>query len=159
MPLHLQIPNPNLPVLQTMTKGMFIDWSWVYNVLVMLANSRSSATEDNIVAIGSQWLYIVFLTICLLLEDIVGHQLTVVFLEASQYVRDGVVDRIGRVVMVISKVHFLDPWKHLLHENLLRSHHLSEQTHFLGVCNPHVGICVVGCAFRDYKRTLLHQAD
>ena len=82
-----------------------------------------------------------------------GHQLTVVVLKSIKHVCDGVVDRIGRAVVDIRKVHFLDHGIFFLHESLIHSRHLLEQTHYLGVCDPHVGIRMGGCDIRDDQRT------
>ena len=38
------------------------------------------------------------------------------------------------------------------HERLLHSCHFSKHTHFIGVCNLHVGICVGGCTVLDGNR-------
>ena len=88
-----------------------------------------------------------------------GHQLTVLVLQASQYIRHGVVDLIGRTVADICKVSFLDCVSNLLHKSLLHSCHLSEKTHFFGVCDPHVGICVGGCSIWDDEQTRVSQVD
>ena len=55
------IANPNLPVLWTITYVIFTDWIWVYYVLVMLANSRSSSMAKNMIVIRHRGWYFVFL--------------------------------------------------------------------------------------------------
>ena len=49
------------------------------------------------------------------LEELMGHQLTVVGVEVSQHIRDGVVDRIGHAVADICEVRFLGCGNNLLH--------------------------------------------
>ena len=80
-------------------------------------------------------------------------------MKAVQHVRDGVVDRIGLAVADIREVRFLERGKHLLHKGLLQSCHLSEQTHSLGVCDPHVRICVGSFAVQDDERTRVSWLD
>ena len=46
-----------------------------------------------------------------------------------------------------------------LHKILLHSHHLLGQTHFIGVCDPHVGIHVGSCAIQDDEQTLVSRVD
>ena len=46
-----------------------------------------------------------------------------------------------------------------LHKSLLHSRHLLEQTHYLGVCDLHVGIHVGGCAVQDNERNRLSWVD
>ena len=86
------------------------------------------------------------------LEELVGHQLTVVVFKVSQHIRDGVVDRIVCEVADIREVCFLDRGNNSLQGIYIHSRRLSEQTHSLGVCDPHVGIRVSGCVVRDDKR-------
>ena len=93
------------------------------------------------------------------LKELVGPQLTAVVLEVIQHVRHGVVDWIGRAVADIHKVRVLERGNNLLHGSLLHSRHLSEQTHFLGVCDSHAGIRVGSCAVRDDERTRVSRVD
>ena len=58
-------------------------------------------------------------------KELMGNQVTVVVLEAIQHVRDGVVDRIVRVVADIREVRFIDHVKKFLHKSLIHSRHLS----------------------------------
>ena len=89
----------------------------------------------------------------LALEKLVRHQLTVVVLEKSYHVHHGVIDWVCCPVADIQEIRFLDHVNGLLHESLLYSHDFLKHTHFLGVSDPHVGICVGGCAVRDDDRT------
>ena len=93
------------------------------------------------------------------LRELVGHQMTVVVLKASQQVHGGAVDRIGCAVADIREVRFLDRGNVFLYESLLHYCHLLEQTHSIGVCDPHVGICVGGCAIRDDESTRVSRLD
>ena len=93
------------------------------------------------------------------LEELVGHQPTVVVLKVSQHVHDGVVDRIGRAIADIIEVRLFEYVINLMHKSLLESRHLSEQTHSLGMCDPHVGIHVGGCAVRDDEWNRVSQVD
>ena len=88
-----------------------------------------------------------------------GHQLTVLVLVAIQYIQHGVVDLIGRTVTNIRQVRFLYCVSNLLHKILLHPCHLSEQTHFIGVCDPHVGIHVGGCSIWDDEQTRVIQVE
>ena len=54
-----------------------------------------------------------------------GNQLTVVVLEVSQHICDGVIDKIGRAVAYIRELRFLDRGKTILNKSLLHSRHLS----------------------------------
>ena len=63
-----------------------------------------------------------------------GHQLTAVVLKVIQYVRNGVIDRIGRAVADILKVRFLYRGNNFLHESLIHSRYLLEQAQSLWVC-------------------------
>ena len=89
----------------------------------------------------------------LVLEKLVGNQMTVFFLEASEHVCHGVIDGVCCVTADILKIRFLDRGNDLLHENLLDSRHFLKYTHFLGVRNLHVRINMGGCAIRDDKWT------
>ena len=93
------------------------------------------------------------------LEDIMGNQLTLVVLRASQHVRDGAVDRIGLAVVDIREVRALERGNNLLHESLIHSRQLLEQTHSVGVCNPHVEIRLGSCAVQDDERTRVSWLD
>ena len=92
------------------------------------------------------------------LEKILRHQLTVVVLEAIQNVCHGVVDSFFSVAD-IHRVRFLDCGNYLLHGSLIYSCHFMNQKQFLGVCNPHVGIFVGGCAVQDDELTRVSWLD
>ena len=61
--------------------------------------------------------------------------------------------------MDICEVRFLKRGNNLLHESLLISRHLLEQTHYLSVCNPYDGICVDSCAVWDDEQTQVSGVD
>ena len=70
-----------------------------------------------------------------------------------EYARHSVDDVVHGPVADIRKICFLDRAKYLLHKSLFHSRHLTEQAHFLGVRDPHIGVYVGGCAVRIDERT------
>ena len=92
-------------------------------------------------------------------KKLVGHQLTIVVLEVSHHIHHSVVDSICCPFSDIHEVHFLDNWNDLLHNILIYSRHFSKQAHFIGVRDPHVRICVGGCAIWDDERTEVDWVD
>ena len=86
-------------------------------------------------------------------KELVWHQLTVVFLRLRDYACHGVVYGVCRPVADICQIIYIDRAKTLLDEILFHSRHLTEQGHFLGVCDPHIGFCVGGCAAKNDERT------
>ena len=79
-------------------------------------------------------------------KELVRHQLTVI-------------NRVRCPVVDIFQLRCLYRAKTLLDESLFHSHHLTEQTHFLGVHDPHIGVRVRGRAVWNDERTRVIQVN
>ena len=76
-----------------------------------------------------------------------------------EYSRHGVVDGVCGPVADIRQICLLDRANNLLHESLFRSSQLTEQAHFLGVHNPHIGVRMGGRSVRNDERTQVSRVD
>ena len=74
------------------------------------------------------------------------------FLQIHEYALHGVIYRVCRPVADIHLVRCLDRANDFLDESLLHSRHLTEQAHFFGVRDTHIGVRVGGCAVRNDER-------
>ena len=141
------------------------DVNYVHSLVLSVRRSGDVGELENFFGGGEYRRYRVSRIVdCLLddiftLEELVGHQLTIVVLEVSQHIRNNVVDIIGSTVVDICEVRFLDRGHNILHESLLHSRKFLERTHFIGVCNPNAEIFVCGCAVRDDDLTHVSRAD
>ena len=93
-----------------------------------------------------------FLNNLLLFKELVRNQLTVVFLHMCEYYRHGVVYGVRRPVADIRQMRCLDCANDFLYKSLFQSRHLTEQAHFLGVRDPHIGVCVGSSAIRNDEK-------
>ena len=66
------------------------------------------------------------------------NQLTVVFLEVSENVRNGIIDEIRHEIEDIREIRLLNCGNNMLNEVLIDSHHFTKNMHFLGVCDSNV---------------------
>ena len=72
------------------------------------------------------WMVCLILDDVLVMEELVGHQLTVVVLEVSENILNGVVDRVCHEIADIHEIKLLDRGDDLLHEGLLDSRHFQK---------------------------------
>ena len=66
------------------------------------------------------------------------NQLTVVFLEVSENVRNGIIDEIRHEIEDIREIRLLNCGNNMLYEVFIKSRHLAKDTHFLVVYDYYV---------------------
>ena len=88
----------------------------------------------------------------LVLEDFLGHQLTVVFLEMREHVCHSFLCVDSFAIVYNRKIRLLGRGSDLLHEELLDSRQFAKNTHFLCVRGFYVLTCMGSCAVWDDQR-------
>ena len=76
-----------------------------------------------------------------------------------EYIRHGVIYLVRCPFADIRQVSCIYRTKYLLDESLLHSRHLTEQAHFLGVRDSHIGVHVGSHAVRNDERTQVSRVN